>query len=125
MPFIIGSFAELVQVNNRLMRDITYPMQPPLPPLPKIVSTTFLQTSAWTLAQHILANPPQIGMACGKWVLTPPIAFTGERLYDEMSVSKLHGKAFIGQQLRAVKCMYHMPTVVGEQVERHEWIHTI
>lgn len=127
VSFAIGSLAGLVQVNASLMKDATYPVQPALPPLPDIVSTTFLQTSCWTLVQNLLANPPLTGASIGRWILTPPSALTGETPVgqEKLSTSKLDGITYISQQLRAAKCIYHMPMVSGAQIEWQEWFATI
>ena len=121
VSFAIGSLAGLVQVNERLMKDVDYPVQAALPPLPEIVSTTFLQTSCWELSTQILAHPPLTGGAIGTWNMTPPIALTGETPVGSERKSKLDGINFISQQLRTPKCIYHMPLVTGSQTEWQEW----
>ena len=71
VSFAISSLAGLSQINNRLMKDVDYPVQPPLPALPEIFLTRFLQISCDVLVQQILDIPPLNGAEVGQWILTP------------------------------------------------------
>lgn len=126
VSFAIGSLAGLVQVNDRLMKDVDYPVQAALPALPDIVATDFLQTSSWTVVQLILENPPMVGADVGRWILIPTTAVIGELpVSTDRPSSKLDGITYIAQQLRSAKCIYHMPLVSSEQIEWQEWFATI
>ena len=124
VSFALSSLAGLVQVNIRLMKDADYPVQPALPALPEIVSSDFLQNSCGALVQHILENPP-VGSEKTQWILTPPSVTGEEPVSSDKISSKIDGISFISQQMRSLKCTFHMPDLDRPQSEWEEWFHTI